>query len=118
MIKYPHIKKNAQQFCIPPHTGLGQTDPHRVHLVFEKFAHGQNSCYNTGLMLRITQWITAVLACVLCVFIIGPIAAVIQSLRLVRSWLGGAPLSRDDHASIMPLIVTFLITTSVLYILF
>ena len=68
-------------------------------------------------MLRSAQFITAVLACVLCVFIIGPMAAVIQAVRLVRSWLGGDPFSAADMASLGPLITTFAITATVVFML-
>ena len=65
------------------------------------------------MMIRCVQFIVAVLACVLCVFIIGPIACVIQCSRWVRSRCGGTPMSELDAHSIKPLCITAVITLAV-----
>jgi hypothetical protein len=64
-------------------------------------------------MIRCVQFIVAVLACVLCVFIIGPIACVIQLLRGARAHITGIPMSELDAHSIKPLCITAVITLAV-----
>jgi len=69
------------------------------------------------MLLKITQSVTAFLACVLCVFIIGPMAAVIQVTRWIRGRITGRPMHPRDRDSILPLSITALITFTIVAVI-
>ena len=104
--------------CVEPDHHCYLNRPATVYLRFKNFAQQFFTAHttlsiHTSMMIRCVQLTVAVLACVLCVFIIGPIACVIQCSRWVRSRCDGTPMSELDAHSIKPLCITAVITLAV-----
>ena len=48
-------------------------------------------------------------ACVMCIFILGPIAMIIESGRIVHSWIRGVPADYTRFRAVYPMFVTFVV---------
>jgi hypothetical protein len=108
MIKYPHIKKNAQQFFNPVAPILScKKQPYWVFLRSKKFALCFFVPCNTHLLsilmlLRFAQVLCGLLACVMCIFILGPVAILIESGRIVRSAVRLEPIEWSRWLQLLP----------------
>ena len=61
------------------------------------------------MLLRLVQWICGVLACVMCIFILGPIAMIIELVRIARSWILQIPTDYTNFRAVYPMFITFVI---------
>jgi len=59
------------------------------------------------MLLTLFQKLCGVLACVMCIFILGPIAMVIESTRVVRSWILHLPHDYSNFRAVYPMFITF-----------
>ena len=59
--------------------------------------------------MNLFQKFVGLLACVLCIFILGPIAFVINVARVCRSWLLRIPADYEDLRAVTPMFVVFLL---------
>ena len=59
------------------------------------------------MLLRLLQWICGVLACIMCIFILGPIAFIVVAVRICRNWILHIPNDYSDFEGIWPMFVTF-----------
>ena len=68
-------------------------------------------------MLKIVQTVCGFLACVMCIFILGPIAMIIVTGRVVHNWIRGVPNNYTDFESVYPMFVVFVVLITIIYIL-
>ena len=61
------------------------------------------------MLLRLLQWFCGVLACVMCIFILGPIAMIIELVRIGRSWILRVPTDYTNFRAVYPMFITFVI---------
>jgi len=66
------------------------------------------------MLLRLLQWIRGVLACVMCIFILGPVAMIIELVRIARSWIMQIPTDYTNFRAVYPMFVTFVVLILVL----
>ena len=66
------------------------------------------------MLLRLLQWFCGVLACVMCIFILGPIAMIIELVRIARSWILQIPTDYTNFRAVYPMFVTFVVLILVL----
>ena len=66
------------------------------------------------MLLRLLQWFCGVLACVMCIFILGPIAMIIELIRIARSWILRVPTDYTNFRAVYPMFVTFVVLILVL----
>ena len=59
------------------------------------------------MLLRLFQIFCGFLACVMCIFILGPIAFIITGYRVVRNWILNIPHDYSDFEGIWPMFVTW-----------
>ena len=59
------------------------------------------------MLLRLFQIFCGFLACVMCIFILGPIAFIITGVRVVRNWILNIPNDYSDFGGIWPMFVTW-----------
>ena len=60
-------------------------------------------------MLKIVQTVCGFLACVMCIVILGPIAMIIELVRIGRSWILRVPTDYTNFRAVYPMFVTFVI---------
>jgi len=68
-------------------------------------------------MLKIVQTVCGFLACVMCIVILGPIAMIIVTGRVVHNWIRGVPNDYTDFESVWPMFVVFVVLITICYIL-
>jgi len=68
-------------------------------------------------MLKIVQTVCGFLACVMCIVILGPIAMIIVTGRVVHNWIRGVPNDYTDFESVYPMFVVFVVLITICYIL-
>ena len=61
------------------------------------------------MLLRLLQWFCGALACVMCIFILGPIAMIIELVRIARSWILRVPTDYTNFRAVYPMFVTFVV---------
>ena len=61
------------------------------------------------MLLRLVQRLCGVLACIMCIFILGPIAMIIELARIGRSWIRQVPTDYSRFRAIYPMFITFVI---------
>ena len=61
------------------------------------------------MLLRLLQWFCGALACVMCIFILGPIAMIIELVRIGRSWILRVPTDYTNFRAVYPMFVTFVV---------
>jgi len=66
------------------------------------------------MLLRLLQWFCGVLACVMCIFILGPIAMIIELVRIGRSWILRVPTDYTNFRAVYPMFITFVVLILVL----
>jgi len=59
------------------------------------------------MLLRLLQRFCGFLACVMCIFILGPIAMVIECIRIVRGWMWHLPVDYSNFRAVYPMFITF-----------
>ena len=59
------------------------------------------------MLLRLFQIFCGFLACVMCIFILGPIAFIITGYRVVRNCILNIPNDYSDFEGIWPMFVTW-----------
>ena len=55
------------------------------------------------------QKLCGFVACIMCIFILGPIAMIIESGRIVHSWIRGVPADYTRFRAVYPMFVTFVV---------
>ena len=55
------------------------------------------------MLLRFIQTLCGLLACIMCVFILGPIAICIESVRIIRSAIVGEPVEWTRWLQLLPM---------------
>ena len=63
------------------------------------------------------QTVCGFLACVMCIFILGPIAMIIVTGRVVHNWIRGVPNDYSNFESVYPMFVVFVVLITICYIL-
>jgi len=53
----------------------------------------------------------------MCIFILGPIAMIIVTARVVYNWIRGVPNNYSNFKSVYPMFVTFVLLITIIYIL-
>ena len=66
------------------------------------------------MLLRLVQIICGALACVMCIFILGPIAMIIELVRIAHSWIMQVPTDYTNFRAVYPMFVTFVVLILVL----
>ena len=66
------------------------------------------------MLLRLLQWFCGVLACIMCIFILGPIAMIIELVRIAHSWILQVPTDYTNFRAVYPMFVTFVVLILVL----
>jgi len=66
------------------------------------------------MLLRLVQIICGVLACIMCIFILGPIAMIIELVRIAHSWILQVPTDYTNFRAVYPMFVTFVVLILVL----
>ena len=66
------------------------------------------------MLLRLVQIICGALACVMCIFILGPIAMIIELVRIAHSWILRVPTDYSNFRAVYPMFVTFVVLILVL----
>ena len=79
-----------------------------VFLIFKKFAHRIFVPCTTHLLsilmlLRFAQRCCGLLAAIMCIFILGPIAICIESVRIIRSAIVGEPIIWTRWLQLLPM---------------
>lgn len=69
------------------------------------------------MLLKCFQTVCGFLACVMCIFILGPIAMIIVTSRVVYNWIRGVPNNYSNFKSVYPMFVTFVLLITIIYIL-
>ncbi len=69
------------------------------------------------IMMKLLQAVCGFLACVMCIFILGPIAMVIVTGRVVHNWIRGVPNNYSNFESVYPMFITFVLLITIIYIL-
>jgi hypothetical protein len=54
------------------------------------------------MLLRSIQTLCGLLACIMCIFILGPIAILIESGRVIRSWVRQEPILWTRWLRLLP----------------
>jgi len=68
--------------------------------------------------MNIVQKLCGFVACVLCVFILGPIAFVVNLGRVIRAYATGVPADYHDLRSSTPIFVVFLLLITAILLCF
>ena len=61
------------------------------------------------MLLRLLQWFCGALACVMCIVILGPIAMIIELVRIGRSWILRVPTDYTNFRAVYPMFITFVV---------
>ena len=61
------------------------------------------------MLLRLVQIICGALACVMCIVILGPVAMIIELVRIARSWILQIPTDYTNFRAVYPMFVTFVV---------
>ena len=69
------------------------------------------------MLLRLVQIICGVLACIMCIFILGPIAMIIELVRIAHSWILQVPTDYTNFRAVYPMFVTFVIMVATIFVL-
>jgi len=69
------------------------------------------------MLLRLVQIICGALACVMCIFILGPIAMIIELVRIAHSWIMQVPTDYTNFRAVYPMFVTFVIMVATIFVL-
>ena len=69
------------------------------------------------MLLRLLQWFCGALACVMCIFILGPVAMIIELVRIGRSWILQIPTDYTNFRAVYPMFVTFVIISATVFLL-
>ena len=59
------------------------------------------------MLLRLVQIICGVLACVMCIVILGPVAMITELVRIAHSWIRRVPTDYTQFRAVYPMFVTF-----------
>ena len=59
------------------------------------------------MLLTLLRRFCGFLACVMCIFILGPIAMIIECIRIVRSWVMMMPHDYTNFQAVYPMFITF-----------
>ena len=68
------------------------------------------------MLLRLFQILCGFLACVMCIFILGPIAMVIESGRIVHSWIHRVPVDYSRFRAVYPMFITFVVLVAGIWV--
>ena len=68
------------------------------------------------MLLRLLQWICGVLACIMCIFILGPIAMIIELVRIARSWILRVPTDYTNFRAVYPMFITFVVLVAGIWV--
>ena len=66
------------------------------------------------MLLRLVQIICGFLACIMCIFILGPIAMITELVRIAHSWIMQVPTDYTNFRAVYPMFVTFVVLILVL----
>ena len=69
------------------------------------------------MLLNLFQKLCGFVACVMCIFILGPIAMVIESSRIVHSWIQRVPADYTRFRAVYPMFITFVILVVAIFAL-
>ena len=61
------------------------------------------------MLLRLVQIICGALACVMCIFILGPVAMITELVRIGRNWILQIPTDYTNFRAVYPMFITFVI---------
>ena len=61
------------------------------------------------MLLTAFQKLCGFIACIMCIFILGPIAMIIELVRIARSWILRVPTDYTNFRAVYPMFVTFVI---------
>ena len=61
------------------------------------------------MLLNLFQKLCGFLACVMCIFILGPVAMIIESSRIVHSWIQRVPTDYSKFRAVYPMFITFVL---------
>jgi len=66
------------------------------------------------MLLRLLQRFCGVLACIMCIFILGPIAMIIECIRIVQGWIMHLPVDYSNFRAVYPMFITFAVLVIVM----
>ena len=61
------------------------------------------------MLLNLFQKLCGFVACIMCIFILGPVAMIIESSRIVHSWIYNVPTDYSRFRAIYPMFITFVL---------
>ena len=67
------------------------------------------------MLLRLLQWFCGALACVMCIFILGPIAMITELVRIARSWILRVPTDYSNFRAVYPMFIVFVLSVAAIY---
>ncbi len=68
------------------------------------------------MLLTAFQKLCGLLACIMCIFILGPIAMVIESGRIVHSWIHRVPVDYSRFRAVYPMFITFVVLVAGIWV--
>ena len=68
------------------------------------------------MLLTAFQKLCGLLACIMCIFILGPIAMVIESGRIVHSWIQRVPVDYSRFRAVYPMFITFVVLVAGIWV--
>jgi len=69
------------------------------------------------MLLRLLQRFCGFLACIMCIFILGPIAMITELVRIAHSWIMQVPTDYTNFRAVYPMFVTFVIMVATIFVL-
>lgn len=61
------------------------------------------------------QKLCGFLACIMCIFILGPVAMIIESSRIVHSWIHRVPADYSQFRAVYPMFIAFVLLVAAIY---
>ena len=61
------------------------------------------------MLLTAFQKFCGFVACIMCIFILGPIAMIIECSRIVHSWIQRVPADYTRFRAVYPMFITFVV---------
>ena len=109
MIKYPPIKKNAQLCITPAYPGSEHCKSTSTQCTSDSKNLHTRFLYpvlpislSMHMLLRFFQTLCGLLACIMCICILGPIAMIIESGRVLRSAVRLEPIIWTRWLRLLP----------------
>ena len=75
-------------------------------------AHSNSSKHLSGhirMVIRVVQALAGVLACIMCIFILGPLAMLVVCVRVCKQWIMCSDVDYTDLKAVYPMFCVFVL---------